>query len=287
MVQGRTAIVLLLLLTAIVAGQEPVPAALRAMADTELEFAASAKVKGVRDAFLEFFADDAIAFNPKPISAKERLRARPGQPFSVQELTWEPRTGDVAASGELGWLTGPSTFVDHAGDDKPRYGNYLSVWRKQPDGRWRVFIDVGANLPSPARFPPGFSRFPSGERYDGRQGKEAATASLAEADRDLNDRIGANGASAAFGDRLRSAARLHRHGMLPLMDRAEILSYLEQNVRSMRASHGRAEAADSGDFGYSYGMFEISAQTPQTGAYVRLWTRDRSGRWWVVVDAVG
>jgi ketosteroid isomerase-like protein len=268
------------------AAQETIPAALRAMADTELEFAAAAKVKGVRDAFLEFFTDDAIAFDPKPTSAKDRLRARPNQPFSVQELTWEPRTGDVAGSGELGWLTGPTTFINHAGDKVPRYGNYLSVWRKQPDGRWRVFIDVGANLPSAAPFPPGFTRFPFEDRYTGDDRHEMSTTSLGAADRELNNRIAVNGAAAAFRERMRPAARLHRHGMLPLTDRNSIVTWFEQNVPAMHAVHGQAEAAAAGDFGYTYGTFEVTTAKLQKGAYVRLWTRDRSGRWFVVVDAI-
>jgi ketosteroid isomerase-like protein len=274
-------------LFALVAAQEAIPPSLRAMADTELEFAAAARLKGIRDSFLEFFTDDSIAFDPQPIKAKDRLLKRPSQPFAVQELTWEPRTGDVAASAELGWLTGPSTFINHAGEDKtPRYGNYLSVWRKQPDGRWRVFIDVGTNLPSPAPFPPGFTRFASGDTYKGRDDKPASTASLLVADRELNDRIGANGASAAFAERLHVAARLHRNGMLPLIGRDGISAWFKDNGPTMRASSGSAEAAVSGDFGYSYGTFEITTPKPQTSAYVRLWTRDRSGRWLVIVDVV-
>src|SRR6476660_10209805 len=93
--------------------QDSSSAALDAMVNAERAFARTATQKGIRDSFLEFFAEDAIAFNPAPVSATERLRSRPGRPFSDYELRWEPRTGDVAARGELGWLTGPSTFIDH------------------------------------------------------------------------------------------------------------------------------------------------------------------------------
>src|SRR5919204_972098 len=99
MTRKATAVACLLFVTSLVAAQDPIPPPLRAMADTELEFAAAARVKGIRDSFLEFFADDAIAFEPQPVKAKDRLSSRPSQPFAVNELTWEPRTGDVAASG--------------------------------------------------------------------------------------------------------------------------------------------------------------------------------------------
>ena len=161
--------------TGFVAAQSNVPAELAAMADTERAFAKAATVKGWRDAFLEFFADDAIAFANGVTSAKERLRQQPSTPFSVFELLWEPRLGDVAASGDLGWLTGPSTSINHAAkDNKPGHGCYLSIWRKQADGTWRVFIDVGASAPEPVTFASGFNRINFGERYVGKEtGKDA------------------------------------------------------------------------------------------------------------------
>ena len=153
-----SAIAAALLVTAFVTGQDAMPRDLTAMADTERAFAKAATVKGWRDAFLEYFADDAVAIGLKATSAKEGLLKQPSTPFSEFELVWEPRLGDVAASGELGWLTGPSIATNHAVKDaKPRYGCYLSLWRKQPDGQWRVLIDVGANAPEAVPFAPGFT----------------------------------------------------------------------------------------------------------------------------------
>ena len=163
-----SAIVVASLVTAFVTGQEAMPRDLIAMADTERAFARAATVKGWRDAFLEFFADDAVAIGSKATPAKEGLLKQPSTPFSDFELVWEPRLGDVAASGELGWLTGPSIATNHTVKDaKPRYGCYLSLWRKQPDGQWRVLIDVGANAPEAVPFAPGFTRMPFGARYTG------------------------------------------------------------------------------------------------------------------------
>src|SRR5262249_29367066 len=139
---------------------------LEAVAATERRFAASAREQGWRAAFLEYFAEDAVALTPDPESARERLKARPARPFSEEELTWEPKAGDVAASGEIAWLTGPSTFIDRtAPQPKPSYGNYLSIWKKQKDGRWRVFIDIGTSVPSPVAFPTWFTHVTAAPRY--------------------------------------------------------------------------------------------------------------------------
>jgi ketosteroid isomerase-like protein len=265
--------------------QEALPQALSAMADTEREFAAAAKVKGIRDAFLEFFADDAIAFNPEPVPAKDRLLKQAARPFSVNELLWEPRTGDVAASGELGWLTGPSTFIDHAeAGAPPHYGNYLSVWRKQPDGRWRVFIDVGSSLRAEAAFAPGFTRMPVPARYAGREGKAAAGQSLLDADRRLNARIGADGAARGYAADLAPGTRLHRPGGPPAVGAAAASAWLEQYAGDLSGTSTAAESAASGDLGYSYGKYAVKTPRAESGAYVRIWTRDATGHWLVVAD---
>ena len=280
-----TALAATVFVTALVTAQDAIPPALQAMADTEREFARTATTKGIRDSFLDFFAEDAIAFAPEPTSSRARLLKQPSRPFSVHELLWEPRFGDVAASGEIGWLTGPSTFIDHeSSDQKPHYGNYLSVWRKQPDGRWRVFIDIGVPTPAEVTFAPGFTRMPSDGRYTGKEGKDAATQSLRDADRQLNTAIAASGAAKGFGDRLTSASRLHRATVLPLVGSKAIVEWLDRHAAGLTTTAGGGEAAASGDFGYTYGAYTIAGTTPQAGAYVRVWTRDASGKWLVAAD---
>jgi ketosteroid isomerase-like protein len=275
----------LALVTGLVTGQSGIPQDLAALADAERAFAKAASVKGWRDAFLEFFADDAIAFAPGVVSAKDRLRKQPSTPFSEVELVWEPRTGDVAASGDLGWLTGPSSSINHKSPDPKRgYGCYLSIWRKQPDGAWRVFIDVGINGPEPVQFAPGFTRTAVDNRYARNDGKAAATASLASADRDLNGRLESEGPARAFVVLLTPSSRLHRPGLSPVVGREAIGQWLELNARAGTAKDTAAEAAVSGDLGFSYGTFTVTEPKPLGGVYVRLWSRDAAGKWWLMAD---
>ncbi len=287
MARALAAAVAGLFLTTFVPAQSSVPHDLGTLADTERAFAQAATQKGIRDSFLEYFADDAVAFNPAPISAKERLRSRPSRPFSEYELVWEPRTGDIAASGELGWLTGPSTFIDHTTPGaKPQHGNYLSVWRRQADGTWRVFVDIGSEPPQPVPFEPGFTRFPFPTRYGGGENQTAAAAALLRADKALNVQIAAAGSAKAYEEVTTSASRLHRSGFMPPIGTAAIGSWMMENAPAMTASTGAADAARSGDLGYSYGTYNVHAAQPQHGAYVRVWQRDAAGKWLVVADVV-
>ncbi len=283
MISGVTA----LSIAAMAQSPSQVPSALESLASAERAFAKTATEKGIRDSFLEFFDENAIAFNPAPVSATARLRSRPGRPFSEYELRWEPRTGDVAASGELGWLTGPSTFIDHTSPTPtPHHGNYLSVWRRESGGPWRVLIDIGSDPPQPVTFPDGFTRFPFASRYTGGETKAAGAGTLLDADKTLNARIATDGAANAYSAVTTSESRLHRSGFMPPIGTPAIRAWLEANAPAMSASTGAADGANSADLGYSYGTYEVKVPSQQKGAYVRVWQRDASGKWLVVADVV-
>jgi ketosteroid isomerase-like protein len=263
------------------AAQPQIPASMQAMADSERAFAKAATVKGVRDAFLEFFADDSIALRPGPVPAKDGLRKQPARPFSESGIIWEPRTGDIAASGDLGWLTGPATFTKGADATPVGYGCYLSVWRLTVDGVWRVFIDIGTDLPKPADFAPGLTRTAVERPYRGAEAREAASASLLEADRALNS-ASAAGSAKAYAGVLTPASRLHRPGRV-VVGAEPIAGYLESE-RGIARETGSAAAARSADVGYSYGTYRTSGGEPQTGPYLRVWSRDDAGRWLLMAE---
>ena len=47
-----------------------------------------------------------------------------------------------------------------------------------------------------------------------------------------------------------------------------------------------AAAAESGELGYSYGLYAVRGEPRERGAYVRVWAGDGGGRWWLVAEVV-
>jgi ketosteroid isomerase-like protein len=281
-------VVLFMTLTARLAQAQPaldIPPALTAMADAERAFAASARELGVRDAFLRFLTPDAVMFLPDPVVAHEGLVNRPSVPFADESLTWEPRLGDIAASGELGWLTGPSAFVvaNGSGAD-PRHTNYLSVWKRQPDGAWRVIVDVGTGTPAEPPFAPGFNRFPMQERWPASAGSAASAVPLADADRALNDALAQRGLRDGYAPLLIDATRFHRGGTMPVVGREAILERLASKQGRYTGSATRVASAASGDLGFSYGSYALDGPAPESGTYLRIWHRGADGVWRLAVD---
>ncbi len=149
------------------------PPALLKMAEAERAFSKRASDATPRDAFIEFFADESVSFQPEPGSARERLRKQPAPPPGTPAFQWEPRTGDIAASGDLGYLTGPVRYPQP--DGSIRHGCYFSVWKKQADGTFKVILDIGVRPPGEVPFAPGFVRSPAQA-----SGKPASTRTEAE-----------------------------------------------------------------------------------------------------------
>jgi ketosteroid isomerase-like protein len=65
-------------------------------------------------------------------------------------LSWTPARGEVVGAGDLGYTTGRSLFRGKGPDGRTveRRGEYLTVWRKQRDGSWKVIFDTGSTLPA-------------------------------------------------------------------------------------------------------------------------------------------
>jgi len=261
------------------------PLTLTRMIDTERSFAARALVVGWKQAFLEYFADEAIGFDEKKADlAKDQIRQSPDPPKDLQ-LIWEPRFGDIAGSGELGYLTGPvRNILPSRNNGQPRYSTYFSVWKQQRNGSYKVVLDVGTPTPSAVPFAPGFTRASHANRFNGEY--DDRTPPLSAADSVMNSALRTSQAN-AYRERLAPGARLHRPNLMPLVGDRAILAWLGTQPRYTAADTRYAEAARSGDLGYTWGTYIIPGRgraAREEGFYARVWVRERNGQWKIAAD---
>jgi ketosteroid isomerase-like protein len=71
------------------------------------------------------------------------------------KIRWHPDKAGVAQSGELGYTSGfyDWSFKDKSGKIVSDTGKYLTVWKKQPDGKWKVLFDTYNSDNPPAFYP--------------------------------------------------------------------------------------------------------------------------------------
>jgi len=264
-------------------GAPPVPIA--EMVETERAFAARALVVGWKQAFLEYFADDAVGFQAGAVGlAKDQIGKAPDPPKD-SALLWEPRYGDVSGSGELGYLTGPS--ISRAPGRPDRHQTYASVWKRQRDGSFRVVLDIGVQTPKPVPFAPGVTRAPFANRFSGDY--DDRTPPLSAADGVLNSAL-RDSQGRGYRGRLAANARLLRPATLPVVGEARVLAYLAGQPRYTLGDTRFAESARSGDLGYTWGTYQLARRGAggkvEEGFYARVWTRQRNGQWQVALDVL-
>ena len=104
--------------------------------------------------FVSYYASNASAYPPgMPVAtgsaaimnAFMTMSSTPG--FA---LKWTPLRAEVSAAGDVGYTVGAYEASMNGATEK---GKYVSVWKKQPDGTWKVAEDI-FNADAPAGPPP-------------------------------------------------------------------------------------------------------------------------------------
>jgi ketosteroid isomerase-like protein len=139
----------LLLHTACASGVDPATR-VESLLETDAEFARYSREHGAADAFERFLSDDAIEL-PTDVDVVtgrpaivERLRALD----DGWVLDWAPVHAEASTDGSLGFTWGRWVLYRAATPGSRSTGKYLTVWRRGPDGRWRVAADIGNQAPA-------------------------------------------------------------------------------------------------------------------------------------------
>jgi ketosteroid isomerase-like protein len=105
-------------------------------------FSNLSKEKGMISAFLQYIDSGGVLLRAGhyPIVGEKAFSYLQNEDDSGITLTWEPSSGEIAASGDLGFTYGIYTF---SGKDTTFRGTYVSIWKKQKDNSWKFVLDTG------------------------------------------------------------------------------------------------------------------------------------------------
>ena len=130
----------------------PDPAAARAaLMEADRAFAAASAARGL-DGWMEAYAADAVRLRlgEPAVRGRDAIRAFDAPIFADPDvrLEWTPTDGGAFADGRHGFTTGTSVMVGTGTPPDTLWrGRYVTLWRLEPDGRWRVLLDTGADAP--------------------------------------------------------------------------------------------------------------------------------------------
>ena len=302
-----------------VAANEAVsPTSLDTLIAAERAFSATSVEQGMRTAFIQNLADDGVVFRPGPVNGRESWRYR-ADPKGT--LIWTPSFAEISGALDLGFSSGPWEFRTGS---ETAYGHFVSVWRRDVGGPWRVVLDHGISHEQPETAlehvelragPPhaspevqyaksggsGFSIGIGGGTFGVGVGSSSGGSEYEEewrrTQRETNTMMGAErsftwymsskSAAKAYRDQAAADLRFYRNGRQPsLGPDAAIAAVGEKKRERTWTSRGNA-VAKSWDLGYSYGIVVERASKkapPDTSSYVHLWRKDDTGHWKMALD---
>jgi ketosteroid isomerase-like protein len=131
--------------------------------DLEAKFA-KATAEGGGKAFATWFAEDGVSLGNHQTAVHGREAIAKNATWLPQDyqLVWTPTDGVMSPAGDMGYTWGhyEGRSKDKDGSTKVMSGRYLTIWRKEADGSWKVLLDASQEEPAEAgdccKLPPGF-----------------------------------------------------------------------------------------------------------------------------------
>jgi ketosteroid isomerase-like protein len=121
--------------------------------DLEARFAKDTKERGGAG-FASWFAENGVALGngQPPVIGRVAIEKSASWSPANYQLTWTPTDAQMGPSGDMGYTWGhfEGRSKDASGNPVLTSGRYMTIWRKEADGSWKVVLDAGANEPAAA-----------------------------------------------------------------------------------------------------------------------------------------
>ena len=279
----------LVLATSLMAQEPDSTSALFSMREAERNFARSSVMIGRNAAFAEYFADDSVIFTDRWITNGKQFSK--DQKASPIVLKWEPEFMDISGSRDFGISTGPWEVQEYRPNTPPLFtGYFLTVWKKQSDGVWKVILDGGSTTPPLKKVFHSFSFPPGADKTIHNPPvikNELLQKELMDRENQFVSEWGENPKAATYISFLAREGRLQLSGHFPTTNADTIKVLISGLNRRMVWKPVGADAATSGDLGFTYGLLEIRGTPELTkGHYVRIWKKHNGADWQIILEMI-
>ncbi len=103
------------------------------------------------DGWMEYMDDNGVLGRPTPVVGKDAVRAALKEDWDDPNyhLTWAPDEAYPMPGNRMGYTRGHWTLTTKDKEGKPlnMTGEYLTVWRQNKQGQWKIIWDGGSADP--------------------------------------------------------------------------------------------------------------------------------------------
>jgi hypothetical protein len=238
--------------------------------------------RGIKDAFLAVADPEGIVFKPNPVRIVDfytNIERQPGL------LSWQPKFARISANGDLAFTAGPYIYQNGKDDSDKVFGDYVSVWRTDVDGKLKLLIDMGIQHPESDDAAitdftePDSSKVitPSKDPFNGKN-------VILATDKILNHELTVS-TLASYKEFLSPEGRYYFPGFDPIIGQDKIMKFIDNEAITISAQTVDAGRSTSNDLAYSYGTARIKKGDVESNYnYVRIWEIDKNFKWDILLE---
>ncbi|TAF47432.1 MAG: hypothetical protein EAZ51_07520 [Sphingobacteriales bacterium] len=240
--------------------------------------------KGINKGFIKLSDILATTFKPNAVDLKSYYA---NSPIDSNIYNLQPAVAYIAKSGDFGITTGP--YIDSRKQNADLfYGNYIAVWRSNPQDIWKLVLHV--NIPSPT-----FTLVekikldvPNDEKYSRLLGPvkiQLRKDIVFSTDELLGKSLSYIG-NKSFLEYYSSNVKLLLANNKVLEGVDEVIPFFNSQNINILCEPINSNRAFSGDLAYTYGRAILSTKNQKKiYNYIRIWQIQADMKWYIIIDA--
>jgi ketosteroid isomerase-like protein len=240
------------------------------------------EVEGPHAALLSVTDKNSIFFAPRQVSGLQYLKNRPNIPDIMK---WEPRFAAVSKSMEWGFTTGTVHF-QKIGAVK-RQGEYLTVWKRDQKGVWKIKLRGVADHHGYKEAPPLTLMEPDTSKYLRHRSKVRLQqrADIISSNDILFATVLKSDNPTGYKEFLADNARFIFPWHEPILGKKNIQQFLQKEKIEIQTQFVGVDRAYSGEIAYSFGTAVVKKGNSTLNChYIRIWELQEDFQWKVLIE---
>ncbi len=237
------------------------------LVNAELLFAKTAVDQNTKAAFLNYLDTAGDVFNEGKI--QNGIEVWTARSVAKNKLLWHPVFAGIAASGDLGFTTGPWVLKSSVDNDTIlASGFYTTIWHLTKESEWKVLADLGITCDPDLYKNTEIKKWTSDKAYQNKRND------IMVIEKNFITEYKQKGTD-AFTNLIDDESWFNLNGSLPFNGEDEIISKgIPAIPADLKFIPVKGEMSSTNDLGYVYG---IVINNRNVENYLRIWKNTKDG----------
>ena len=251
---------------------------LQQMYGAERSFDQIAEESGMKAAFLGFLASDAIVFRPNPVNGIDFWKSQ-NDAAAPTILVRNSTYADISFNGLLGYTMGSwRSYPKGKRDDLSKFGQFVTLWEKNQDGKFRAAVDVGITHDEIPMTDKATGYLTDIRKDPNISGRSPADASMNFLTMSMNQ----SALGGAYDKFAADDVRVLHDGVPPIVGKKTVVSEMKR-YKSINFPK-KVALFQAADMAYTWNACEFadSNEGIEKGTCLHIW-KLRDKKWWIVL----